>query len=127
MLYHACGVIDLVDKTGIDMLQLVASTDASVIDVDTQVDISIASDRFGHDTCIRGNVNTTILGSTYYAPERVIREIENILHASMAGGKRYMFAAGCEWPWEPVSIVTRKLGLAKAFVARDGSYKEELH
>jgi len=33
-----------------------------------------------------------------------------------------MYAAGCEWPWEPLEMASRNLGLAKALTEKLGTY-----
>jgi hypothetical protein len=35
---------------------------------------------------------------------------------------KYMFAAGCEWPWEPKELSIRNLSIAKALVEQLGKY-----
>jgi hypothetical protein len=33
-----------------------------------------------------------------------------------------MYAAGCEWPWEPIEFASRNLGIAKVLNERFGAY-----
>jgi uroporphyrinogen-III decarboxylase len=121
VLYHVCGNNSSVDKDGRDMLKLLASSGASVIDLDYQVDLALAKHKIGNRICIRGNTNTSLLGDRSYGPDEVINEITKTIEAGKQGG-RYMFGAGCEWPWEPVDVVSRNLGIAKALNDKMGRY-----
>lgn len=121
VLYHACGDNSTVDKHGNDMLALLASTGASVLDIDMEVDLALAKRKVGARTCLRGNTSTTVLGSMHYTPVQVMHEIQRAVDAGAPGGK-YMYAAGCEWPWEPVTLAARNLGIAKTVVERRGAY-----
>lgn len=121
VIYHICGNNSAVDKGGRDMLKLVSSTNASIIDLDYQVDLKMAKEKIGKTNCIRGNTNTTILGSPNYDNSSVIDEISKTIEAGKPGGK-YMYAAGCEWPWEPIEMASRNLGYAKALIEKIGRY-----
>jgi len=119
--YHCCGDNQLVDKEGRDMLKLLGSTGTSNLDVDYQVDLTIAKSKVTKGVCIRGNSNTQILGSVKYTSEDVINEITSTIMKGKEG-KYYMFGAGCEWPWEPLDLAIRNLSLAKAINDKLGQY-----
>ncbi len=121
VLYHICGDNSVVDKEGRDMLKLVSSTGASILDLDYQVDLRIAKQKIGNNNCIRGNTNTQILGSQMYSISEVINEITKTIDAGKPNG-RFMYAAGCEWPWEPKEMAIRNLGIAKALTDKLGVY-----
>jgi len=121
VLYHVCGDNDIVDKEGRDMIKLISNSDAAIIDFDYQVDLKKAKEKCGTNNCIRGNTNTQILGSSSYSVVEVIHEITKTLEAGKTGGL-YMYAAGCEWPWEPKKMAIRNLGLAKAITEKLGFY-----
>jgi uroporphyrinogen-III decarboxylase len=121
VLYHVCGNNSYVDKEGRDMLKLLASSGASILDLDYQVDLSTAKRKIGDRVCIRGNTNTSLLRDSSCAPEEVVSEVTKTIEAGKANG-RYMFGAGCEWPWEPVEVVSRNLGIAKALNDKLGRY-----
>lgn len=121
VLYHICGNNAVVDKDGRDMLKLVSSTKAAILDLDYQVDLTIAKEKIGKKNCIRGNTNTQILGSSSYSVDDVIYEISRTIELGKPGGM-YMYAAGCEWPWEPKEMASRNLGIAKALTEKIGKY-----
>jgi uroporphyrinogen-III decarboxylase len=121
VLYHVCGDVSPVDKEGRDMLKLVASAGASILDLDFQVDLAKAKQKIGEQVCLRGNVNTNLLGNPLYEPSVIIDEVTRTIEAGKQSG-RYMFAAGCEWPWEPLDIVARNMGIAKALNEKLGGY-----
>jgi uroporphyrinogen-III decarboxylase len=121
VLYHTCGDNSVVDKDGRDMLKLIASSGASILDIDYQVDLKIAKEKIGDQICIRGNTRTDILGSRAYAPDLVLREITKTIEDGKPNG-RYMYAAGCEWPWEPLEVASRNLGIARTMIERMGGY-----
>ena len=121
VIYHICGNNNIVDKDGRDMLKLVSSTKASIIDLDFQVDLKMTKEKIEKVNCIRGNTNTSILGSPTYEYSTVIDEISNTIEAGKPGGM-YMYAAGCEWPWEPIEMASRNLGFAKAINEKIGRY-----
>lgn len=121
VLYHICGDNSVVDGEGRDMLKLVSSTNAAILDLDYQVDLKMAKEKIGKNNCIRGNTNTMILGSTKYSPLKVINEISKTIEAGKTGG-RFMYAAGCEWPWEPFNMACRNIGFAKALIEKLGHY-----
>jgi uroporphyrinogen decarboxylase len=121
VLYHVCGDNTAVDKDGRDMLKLLVSSGASILDIDHQVDLTMAKSKVGDRICIRGNTNTSLLGNRVYGPEMVAQEVTQTIEAGKPNG-RYMFAAGCEWPWEPVDVVARNLGIAKTLNDRLGGY-----
>jgi len=119
VLYHCCGDNSVVNKDG-DMLRLISSSGAKIIDIDTQVSLKIAKEKSG-DRCIRGNVSTTVLGDPASPTQTVFDACREAIRIGKING-RYMFSAGCEWPWKPLDIVSRNLGIAKATVLAYGSY-----
>jgi len=121
VLYHICGDNSIVDKDGRDMLKLVSSTNAAILDLDYQVDLKLAKEKIGKNNCIRGNTNTQVLGSLHYPITKVIKEITNTINLGKPKGN-YMYAAGCEWPWEPKNMAIRNLSLAKALNEKLGVY-----
>jgi len=121
VLYHVCGDNDIVDKEGRDMIKLISNSDAAIIDFDYQVDLKKAKEKCGTNNCIRGNTNTQILGSPSYSVVEIIRAITKTIEVGKTGGF-YMYAAGCEWPWEPKEMAIRNLGLAKAITEKLGFY-----
>ena len=121
VLYHICGDNGVIDKESRDMLKLVSSTNAAILDLDYQVDLKLAKEKIGKSNCIRGNTNTQILGSTLYSISQVSSEIEKTIELGKPGGM-YQYAAGCEWPWEPLSMASRNLGIAKTLVEKLGKY-----
>ncbi len=121
VLYHICGDNSIVDKDGRDMLKLVSSTNAAILDLDYQVDLKLAKEKIGKKNCIRGNTNTQVLGSLHYPITEVMKEITNTINLGKPGGN-YMYAAGCEWPWEPKNMAIRNLSLAKALNEKLGLY-----
>ncbi len=118
VLYHVCGDTTSIDREGRDLLQSIASTSASIIDLDFQVNLPKARAKIGPTVCLRGNTNTQVLGSVQYSPEEVIAEVWRTIVDGKASG-HYMYAAGCEWPWEPRDIAIRNLSLAKAVVDKE--------
>ncbi|MFX1502878.1 MAG: uroporphyrinogen decarboxylase family protein [Promethearchaeota archaeon] len=121
VLYHICGDNSVVDKDGRDMLKLVSSTKAAILDLDYQVNLKLAKEKIGNNNCIRGNTNTQILGSPKYMISEVIEEITKTIEAGKPGGY-YQFSAGCEWPWQPLEMASRNLGIAKALTEKLGYY-----
>ncbi len=121
VLYHICGDNGVVDKEGRDMLKLASSTNAAIIDLDYQVDLKVAKEKIGKKNCIRGNTNTQILGSATYSISEVSFEIEKTIELGKPGGM-FQYAAGCEWPWQPLSLASRNLGIAKVLVEKLGKY-----
>ena len=121
VLYHVCGDNSVIDKEGRDMLKLISNTNAAILDLDYQVDLKLAKEKIGTNNCIRGNTNTQILGSTTYSISDVISEVEKTIELGKPGGM-FMYAAGCEWPWEPFSMASRNLGIAKTLVEKFGKY-----
>ena len=121
VLYHICGDNGVIDKEGRDMLKLVSSTNAAIIDLDYQVDLKVAKEKIGKRNCIRGNTNTQILGSSTYSITEVSHEIEKTIELGKPGGM-FQYAAGCEWPWEPLSMASRNLGIARTLVENLGKY-----
>ncbi|MHA1309475.1 MAG: uroporphyrinogen decarboxylase family protein [Candidatus Helarchaeota archaeon] len=121
VLYHTCGDNSTIDKNGNDMLKLIAKSGASILDIDYQVNLKLAKQKIGNEICIRGNSNTSLLGKRDSTPEEIINDVSNILEIGKPGGM-YMFAAGCEWPWEPKDICIRNLSIAKTICEKLGYY-----
>jgi len=121
VLYHVCGDNSVIDKEGRDMLVLISSTNADILDLDYQVDLKIAKEKIGERNCLRGNTNTTILGDFSYPVHDIYNEITKNINIGKPGG-RFMYAAGCEWPWEPIEMASRNLGIAKALTEKLGKY-----
>ncbi|NVM02936.1 MAG: hypothetical protein HWN67_11400 [Candidatus Helarchaeota archaeon] len=121
VLYHTCGDNSVVDKMGRDMLQLLARTGASILDIDSPVDLTIAKEKIGDKICIRGNTDTSKVGNPYSNPDEIIKIINKTIEAGKPNG-RYMYAAGCEWPWEPLDMAIRNLSMAKAINEKIGYY-----
>jgi uroporphyrinogen-III decarboxylase len=121
VLYHVCGDNDIVDKEGRDMIRLISSTRADIIDFDYQVDLRKAKEKCGKDNCIRGNTNTTVFGDSSYSSEEVVNEVRKTIEVGKPGG-RYMFALGCEVPWQPLDLAIRNLSIAKALTEKMGYY-----
>jgi uroporphyrinogen-III decarboxylase len=121
VLYHVCGDNSVVDKGGRDMLKLVSSTNAAILDLDHQVDLKIAKEKIGNNNCIRGNTNTQILGSPKYTLSRVIEEVTKTIENGKPNGM-YQYSAGCEFPWEPLNLAIRNLSIAKAITEKLGYY-----
>ena len=121
VLYHICGDNSVIDKEGRDMLKLVSSTNAAIIDLDYQVDLKLAKEKIGKSNCIRGNTNTQVLGSQTYSISDVSSEIEKTIELGKPRGM-YQYAAGCEWPWEPLTMASRNLGIARTLVEKLGRY-----
>lgn len=121
VLYHVCGDNSRVDRDGNDMLKLIMSSGASIVDIDYQVDLLSAKQKIGKEICIRGNTDTRILGNPIYSSEKVIQVVTETVEAGKPNGM-YMYAAGCEWPWEPLEIATRNLSAAKDITTKLGKY-----
>ena len=121
VLYHICGDNSVIDKEGRDMLKLVSSTNAAILDLDYQIDLRLAKEKIGRNNCIRGNTNTQVLGSQTYSIRDVSKEIERTIELGKPRGM-YQYAAGCEWPWEPISMASRNLGIARTLVDKLGTY-----
>ncbi len=112
ILYHVCGDNSRVDQEGNDMLKLITSAGASIVDIDYPVNLLSAKQKIGKMICIRGNTDTRILGNPIYSSERVAQAITETIKAGKPEGM-YMYAAGCEWPWEPKEITIRNIKIAK--------------
>jgi uroporphyrinogen-III decarboxylase len=121
VLYHVCGDSSVVAADGRDMLHLVTESGASILDIDYQVDMASAKKKVGHRICIRGNTDTSMLGNRVYSPTEIAEAITKTIRAGKPGG-RYMFAAGCEWPWEPIDLAIRNIEIAKRLVDKLGEY-----
>jgi uroporphyrinogen decarboxylase len=121
VLYHICGDNGVIDKEGRDMLKLVSNTNAAILDLDYQVDLKLAKKKIGMSNCIRGNTNTQVLGSQTYSFIDVSNEIEKTIELGKPKGM-YQYAAGCEWPWKPLSMASRNLGIARTLVEKLGKY-----
>ncbi len=121
VLYHTCGDNSKIDREGNDMLQLIASSGASIVDIDYQVNLTSAKAKIGNNVCIRGNTDTRILGSPLFSIEKIIDTVtENLEHGKPNG--KYMYAAGCEWPWEPKETAMRNMIIAKVLTEKLGRY-----
>ncbi|NVM54795.1 MAG: hypothetical protein HWN66_13920 [Candidatus Helarchaeota archaeon] len=81
VLYHTCGDNSKVDREGNDMLKLIASSGASIVDIDYQVDLASAKAKIGDQICIRGNTDTRILGGSIYSEEKISEDIKKTLEA----------------------------------------------
>jgi uroporphyrinogen decarboxylase len=121
VLYHVCGDNSVIDNEGRDMLKLISSTKADILDLDYHVDLKLAKEKIGKFNCIRGNTNTQILGNKMYSVNDVSNEIEKTISLGKPGGM-FQYAAGCEWPWEPLPMASRNLGIAKTLVDKLGKY-----
>ena len=121
VLYHVCGDNSVIDKEGNDMLELISSTNAAIIDLDFQVDLKLAKKKLGNRNCIRGNTHTTVLGDPTILVKDVMKEVSKTLLNGKPNGQ-FMYAAGCEWPWEPLEMACRNLGVAKALNEEKGYY-----
>ena len=121
VLYHVCGDSSVIDKDGRDMLGLVTASGTSILDIDFQVDMVTAKNKVGDRVCIRGNTNTSLLASPTYSEMQIINEITETIEAGKPEG-RYMFAAGCEWPWAPMDLTIRNLEIARSLVTKLGGY-----
>lgn len=121
VLYHTCGDNSRTDKEGNDMLKLIASAGASIVDIDYQVDLATAKEKVGDIVCLRGNIDTTLLGNARYPSDQVCEAVVKTIEAGKPNGK-YFFGAGCEWPWDPKELAIRNLSIAKALVEQFGKY-----
>ena len=121
VLYHVCGDNDIVDKEGRDMIKFISSTKASIIDFDYQVDLKNAKEKCAKNNCIRGNSNTMIFGDPSYSTQDVVNEVSKTIKAGKPEGQ-YMYALGCEVPWEPLDLAIRNLSIAKAITEKMGDY-----
>ncbi|MHA2295807.1 MAG: uroporphyrinogen decarboxylase family protein [Candidatus Hodarchaeales archaeon] len=120
VLYHTCGNNSLIDKQGRDMIELIARAGESILDIDYQVDLRETKAKIGDEVCIRGNSNNNVLGTPHTA-EEVVKEVVRTIEAGKPGGM-YMYAAGCEFPWEPLDMAIRNLSIAKALNEKLGVY-----
>ncbi|MFX1536276.1 MAG: uroporphyrinogen decarboxylase family protein, partial [Promethearchaeota archaeon] len=120
VLYHTCGDNSRIDREGRDMLKLIASAGESILDIDYQIDLADAKVKIGKKVCVRGNTNTSILGTPHSA-EAIVKEITQNIEAGKPKGM-YMYGAGCEWPWEPLNMAIRNLSIAKALNENMGRY-----
>jgi uroporphyrinogen-III decarboxylase len=121
VLYHVCGDSSVIDVDGRDMLELVANSGTSVLDIDYQVDMNTAKNKIGNRVCIRGNTNTAVLGNQMYDSAHVSDAITKNIQEGKTGGK-YMYSAGCEWPWKPLDIAIRNIEIARSQVMKLGVY-----
>ncbi len=121
VLYHVCGDSSVIDADGRDMLLLVAESGTSILDIDHQVDMALAKEKVGSQVCIRGNTNTSMLGNRLHSASEVADTVTKTVKEGKPGGK-YMFAAGCEWPWEPLDLAIRNIEIAKTLVEKLGGY-----
>ncbi|MHA1925411.1 MAG: uroporphyrinogen decarboxylase family protein [Candidatus Thorarchaeota archaeon] len=87
VLYHVCGDSSVIDVDGRDMLELVADSGTSVLDIDYQVDMNTAKNKIGNRVCIRGNTNTAVLGDQMYDSAHVADAINKNIQEGKTGGK----------------------------------------
>lgn len=121
VLYHVCGNSSVIDGEGRDMLELIASSGASILDIDYQVDMKLAKRKVGGKVCLRGNTNTTLLGSSAFTQEEIEKNVIQVIQDGKPEG-RYMYSGGCEWPWKPLDLVIQNLRLARLVVEKYGGY-----
>jgi uroporphyrinogen-III decarboxylase len=117
VLYHTCGDNSGVDRHGNNMLELIVNTGAKVLDIDSQIDLSRAKSHVGEKICLRGNTNTGLLADQFCAISQIEEQIQRDVEIGSVGGK-YIYAAGCEWPWSPLELVTRNLDIAHRIVMK---------
>lgn len=87
-LYHVCG-----DTT--HQLDHLKSSKANIIDLDWQVNLKEAREKFGDEICIRGNINPSLLVSE--DPEKIEDlSLKCIKDAGKNGN--FILSAGCEIP-----------------------------
>jgi uroporphyrinogen-III decarboxylase len=123
MLYHTCGDNTGIDRQGRNMLQLIIETDPDILDIDYQVNLEHILSQYGDRLCIRGNTNTTMLGDYTQPIDRIVNTITQEINIGK-GEKRYIYAAGCEWPWAPLELSIRNLSIAKTLVEQNGKRKK---
>lgn len=121
VLYHVCGDSSVIDADGRDMLELVSDSGTSILDIDFQVDMTMAKKKIGDRICIRGNTNTAVLGDQMFDSTHVSDVVAKTIQAGKPGGK-YMFSAGCEWSWKPLDIATRNMEIARRQIMKLGVY-----
>ncbi|MHA2351541.1 MAG: uroporphyrinogen decarboxylase family protein [Candidatus Thorarchaeota archaeon] len=121
VLYHVCGDSSVIDADGWNMLELVADSGTSILDIDYQVDMDTAKNKIGNRVCIRGNTNTAVLGDQMYDATYVSEAVAKTIQEGKPNG-RFMYSAGCEWPWKPLDIATRNIEIARRQVMNLGVY-----
>lgn len=121
VLYHCCGDNSKIDREGNDMLKLIRSSGASIIDIDYEVDLTTAKKEIGNNVCLRGNTDTRLLGSSSHNVQKIIEDVADTIKKGKPNG-RYMYAAGCEWPWEPLDVATGNLSAARSVTTKLGKY-----
>jgi uroporphyrinogen-III decarboxylase len=121
VLYHVCGDSSVVDAEGRDMIELVTDSGTSVLDIDHQVGMTMAKKKIGDKVCIRGNTNTAVLGHQMYNGAYVSEAVSGTIQEGKPNG-RFMYSAGCEWPWKPLDIATRNIEIAREQVVKLGAY-----
>ena len=119
VLYHTCGDNSGVDRNGNDMLELLVGTGADILDIDFQVDLRRAKIQIGSRICLRGNTNTSLLADKFSSSEKVAIQIQNEVQIGKINGK-YIYGAGCEWPWSPLSVAVQNLDIARQIVEKEG-------
>lgn len=85
---HICG------DTG-RIVDLMAETGATCLEVDSQVDIGIYKRQVGHKVCLMGNLDT--VGLLNWTPEEVLEASRTCIEKAKEGGG-YILSAGCEVP-----------------------------
>jgi MtaA/CmuA family methyltransferase len=85
---HICGNIT-------PLLEMIASVEADLVDLDSMVSVQEAREKLGPGRCLAGNINPVadLLNGT---PDSIGRCLDSCFHA--AGGTAYAVAAGCEVP-----------------------------
>lgn len=85
---HICG------DTG-RIVDLMAETGATCLEVDSQVDIAVYKQKVGHKVCLMGNLDTVSL--LRWSPEEVLEASRACMEKAKDGGG-YILSAGCEVP-----------------------------
>ncbi len=85
---HICG------DTG-RIVDLMAETGATCLEVDSQVDIGVYKQKVGHQVCLMGNLDTVSL--LRWSPEEVLEASRACLEKAK-DGSGYILSAGCEVP-----------------------------
>ena len=62
-----------------------------------------------------------IFGDPSYSTQDIVNEVSKTIKAGKPEGQ-YMYALGCEVPWEPLDLAIRNLSIAKAITEKMGDY-----